>query len=57
MHTIHPSPEALRLAMTRIESVLAVCGGDREVPWTGGSFSATAAAPSPAMAAGTRSAA
>ena len=32
MQTIHPSPEAVRLAMTRIESVLAVCGGDREVP-------------------------
>ena len=32
MHTIHPSPEAIRLAMTRVESVLAACGGDREAP-------------------------
>ena len=29
---LHPSPEAVRLAMTRIEHAMAACGGDREAP-------------------------
>ena len=32
MQTVHPSPEAVRLAMSRIERAVAVCGGDREAP-------------------------
>ena len=32
MHTVHPSPEAVRLAMSRIERAMAACGGDREAP-------------------------
>ena len=32
MHTIHPSPEAVRLAMSRIERAMADCGGDSEAP-------------------------
>ena len=32
MHAVHPSPEAVRLAMARIERAVAACGGDREAP-------------------------
>ena len=32
MQTIHPSPEAIRLAMSRIERAMTACGGDREAP-------------------------
>ena len=32
MHIVHPSPEAVRLAMSRIERAMAACGGDREAP-------------------------
>ncbi len=32
MLTVHPSPEAVRLAMSRIERAMAACGGDREAP-------------------------
>ena len=30
MNTVHPSPEAVRFAMSRIERAMAACGGDRE---------------------------
>ena len=32
MRTVHPSPEAIRLAMSRIQSAVDACGGDQEVP-------------------------
>ncbi|MDE0147906.1 MAG: hypothetical protein OXM58_06005 [Rhodospirillaceae bacterium] len=32
MPAVHPSPEAVRLAMTRIERAMAAYGGDREAP-------------------------
>ena len=32
MLTVHPSPEAIRLAMSRIERAMEVHGGDREAP-------------------------
>ena len=32
MQTVHPSPEAVRLAMSRIECAMAVHGGDGEAP-------------------------
>ena len=32
MQTVHPSPEAIRLAMSRIERAMAVGGGDGEAP-------------------------
>ena len=56
MQTVHPSPEAVRLAMSRIERAMYAHGGDRDTP-IGGSSTATTAAPPPATAAGTRSAA
>ena len=31
MHTIHPSPDAVRLAMSRIQRAVDAHGGDREV--------------------------
>ena len=31
MQTVHPSPEAVRLAMTRIQRAVDAQGGDREV--------------------------
>ena len=54
MQTVHPSPEAVRLAMARIRRAVDTHGGDREAPMDWG---ATAAARSPAMAAGMRLAA
>ena len=32
MQTLHPSPEAVRLAMSRIERAMTIHGGDREAP-------------------------
>ena len=32
MQIVHPSPEAVRLAMSRIERAMAACGGDRDAP-------------------------
>ena len=32
MQTVHPSPEAVRLAMSRIERAMSAHGGDREAP-------------------------
>ena len=32
MQTVHPSPQAVRRAMSRIERAMAACGGDHEAP-------------------------